>query len=37
MDTASELIDLYVDEFQKEFSQFFEEIIIFSKSKIKKL
>jgi len=37
MDTASELIELYTDEFQNEFSHFFEEITIFSKSKINEL
>ncbi len=37
MDSASELIDLYFDEFQNEFNQFFKEMIIFSKSKIKEL
>lgn len=37
MDSASELIELYTDEFQNEFSQFFEEITIFSKSKINEL
>lgn len=37
MDSASELIELYTDEFQNEFSQFFKEITIFSKSKINEL
>ncbi len=37
MDTAAELIDLYTDEFQNEFIQFFKEITIFSTSKINEL
>lgn len=37
MDTAVDLINLYQAEFQAEFSQFFEEMIIFSKLKIEQL